>query len=83
MSKVSEVAAYINQNPSLQVGIDGSTAASGTEPRNENLNGRRVETVRAALIAAGVPSYRISTGAFGDTGLTQDRRVEVLISSVN
>jgi len=35
------------------------------------------------LIQAGVPAYKIQTGAFGDAQLTRDRRVEVLISTSN
>jgi outer membrane protein OmpA-like peptidoglycan-associated protein len=53
------------------------------DPRNQDLSDRRVNTVRDALIQAGVPAYRIQAGAFGDTGLRRDRRVEVLISTSN
>lgn len=80
--KVSEIAAYMKQNPSLQIGIDGSMDPSGTDPRNQDLSDRRVSTVRDALIEAGVPSYKIQAGAF-DTRLTQDRRVEVLVRTGN
>jgi outer membrane protein OmpA-like peptidoglycan-associated protein len=80
-TKVAEIAAYMKQNPSLQVGIDGSMDPRGTDPRDQKLSDRRVDAVRTALIGAGVPAYKIKTGAFGDTGLTKDRRVEVLIST--
>ena len=83
MSKVSEIATYMNQNPSLRVGIDGSMDPRGTDPRNQDLSDRRVSAVRDALIQAGVPAYKIQTGAFGDAQLTRDRRVEVLISTAN
>lgn len=82
-SKVSEIAAYVIQNPSLQVGIDGSMDPRGSDPRNQDLSDRRVSSVRNALIEAGVPAYRIRTGAFGDTGLTRDRRVDVLVRTSN
>jgi outer membrane protein OmpA-like peptidoglycan-associated protein len=78
-TKVSDIAIYMKENPSLQVGIDGSMDPRGTDPRNQNLSDRRVDAVRTALIHAGVPASRIKTGAFGDTSLTKDRRVEVLI----
>jgi outer membrane protein OmpA-like peptidoglycan-associated protein len=71
----------MNQNPSLQIGIDGSMDPRGSDPRDQNLSDRRVSAVRDALVQAGVPSYKILTGAFGDTQLTRDRRVEVLIST--
>jgi outer membrane protein OmpA-like peptidoglycan-associated protein len=80
-TKVSEIAAYMKQNPSLQVGIDGSMDPRGTDPRNQNLSDRRVDAVRTALINAGVPASRIKTGAFGDKDLAKDRRVEVLFST--
>jgi hypothetical protein len=78
-TKVTDIAAYMKQNPSIQVGIDGSMAPNGSDPRNQQLSDSRVGAVRTALINAGVPSSRIKTGAFGDTALTKDRRVEVLI----
>lgn len=53
----------------------------GSDPRDQNLSDRRISAVRDALIQAGVPSYKIQTGAFGDTRLTRDRRVEVLIGT--
>lgn len=79
-SSISEIAAYMKQNPALQLGIDGSIDPRGNDPRDENLSNRRVGAVRDALMRAGVPSDKIQTGAFGDTRLTRDRRVEVLIS---
>ena len=81
MSKVSEVAAYMKQNPSLRVGIDGSMDARGTDPRNQDLSDRRVSAVRDALIQAGVPAAKIQSGAYGDAQLARDRRVEVLVRS--
>jgi outer membrane protein OmpA-like peptidoglycan-associated protein len=81
--KVNDIAGYMNQNPSLQIGIDGSMAQGGSDPRDQNLSDRRVSAVRDALIQAGVPWYKIDTGAFGDTRLARDRRVEVLIKTGN
>jgi outer membrane protein OmpA-like peptidoglycan-associated protein len=66
--KAREIASYLNQNPSFRVGIDGS-------------NERQVSSVRAALINAGVPAYKIQAGAFGDPQFRRDGRVAVLVSS--
>jgi len=66
-----------------RLSIDGSMDPRGTDPRSQDLTDRRVNTVREALIQAGVPAYRIQTGTFGDEGRRRDRRVEVLISSGN
>ena len=92
-SKVPEIATYMQQNPSVQVGIDGYADPRGTPPYNMALSQRRVSTIQDALVKAGVPSDRIETGAFGETGLKcgesteqcwqRDRRVEVLIRPRN
>jgi outer membrane protein OmpA-like peptidoglycan-associated protein len=75
-SKVSEIAAYIKQNPSLQVGID-----TFMDSPNQDLRDRRVNAVRDALIQAGVPAEKIWAGAFGDPKPRRNARVEVLIST--
>jgi outer membrane protein OmpA-like peptidoglycan-associated protein len=67
-NKAWEIADYMNRNPSFRVGIDGS-------------NQYRVGKVRDALINAGVPAYKIQTGAFGDPQQRRDRSVQVLVSS--
>jgi outer membrane protein OmpA-like peptidoglycan-associated protein len=81
MTKVSEIASYMNENPSLRIGIDGSMAPRGTDPRNQDLSDRRISAVRDALIEAGVPSSKIQSGVYGDAKLARDRRVEVLVRS--
>ena len=92
MNKISEVAAYLKQNPSVRVGIDGSTDLSrGTNQYNVDLSGRRIANVRDALIRTGVSGDRIETGRFGakraecddSTELCSKRegRVEVLARS--
>jgi len=75
-STVSEIATYMTRNPSLQVGLDGYR-----DPTNQGLSDRRVGAVRDALIVAGVPSYKVQIGAFGDPQASRDRRVEVLLST--
>jgi outer membrane protein OmpA-like peptidoglycan-associated protein len=82
-NKVSEVARYLKGNPSLKIAIDGSMDPRGTDPRNQDLSDRRVSVIRDALIKAGVPTAKIHTGAFGDTQLTRDRRVAVLVRTDN
>jgi peptidoglycan-associated lipoprotein len=90
-SHVSEIAAYLKQNPSARVGIDGHADPRGTDAYNQSLSERRVNTIRDALVAAGVPSDKIQTGAFGESQpkcnesteacWQRDRRVEVLIGT--
>jgi outer membrane protein OmpA-like peptidoglycan-associated protein len=90
-SKVTDIAAYMKHNPSVQVGIDGFADPRGTNPHNQALSERRVNAIRDALVKAGVPGDKIKTGAFGEQRLLcnestaacwqSDRRVEVLIST--
>jgi outer membrane protein OmpA-like peptidoglycan-associated protein len=72
MTKVSEIASYMNENPSLRIGIDGSMDPRGTDPRNQDLSDRRISAVRDALIEAGVPSSKIQSGVYGDAKLARD-----------
>jgi len=88
-SKVAAVAAYLNDNPSAKVGIDGYADPRGTDAYNQALSERRVSAVRDALVQAGGAGDRIQTGAFGEQRLAcpesteacwqRDRRVEVLV----
>jgi peptidoglycan-associated lipoprotein len=91
MSKVTDIAAYMKQNPSARVGIDGHTDPRGTDAFNQGLSERRVKAIRDALLKAGVPGDKIHTGAFGESQpkcnesteacWQRDRRVEVLIGT--
>lgn len=90
-SKVSEIAAYMQSNPTVKIGIDGHTDPRGTDKYNQSLSERRVIVIRDALVRAGVPTQKILTGAFGESrpvcgGPTEecwqrDRRVEVLLTT--
>jgi outer membrane protein OmpA-like peptidoglycan-associated protein len=82
-AKSVDIAAYMQANPSLEIGIDGSMDPHGSDPKDQALDNRRVEAVRVSLIQAGVPANRIKIGAFGDAQNRQDRRVEVLFASTN
>ncbi len=89
--KVAEIAAYVQQNPSTMVGIDGYTDPRGTNLYNQALSERRVGAILDALMKAGVSRDKIHTGAFGESRLKckdateacwqSDRRVEVLIGT--
>ena len=83
MKKVSEIASYMKNNPSLALGLDGSIDPRGSDPRNHDFSNRRVKAIRDALVQVGVPISKIQIGPFGDTHLVQDRRVAVLLSSAN
>jgi len=92
-SHVTDIAAYMKQNPSAQVGIDGHTDPRGTDAYNQSLSERRVNNIREALVTAGVADGRIKAGAFGESRpkcnesteacWQADRRVEVLIGNAD
>ena len=90
LSKIADIAAYTNQNPSARLGIDGSTdLLRGTNQYNAAMSQQRVGNVRDALIRAGVPADRIETGRFGaerakcneanEPCSQRDGRVEVMV----
>ena len=80
MVTVTEIAAYMANNPSLMLGIDGSTnPQDGSGPAQQDLDQRRAGAVRDALIQAGVASGRIQVGALSDPQLRRNRQVEVLL----
>ena len=64
-TKVADVAAYVQKNPSTMVGIDGYADPRGTDQYNQALSERRVNAIRDALLKAGVSRDKIQTGAFG------------------
>lgn len=63
-----EISRHLKLNPGYRVAIDGN-------------NPRRVESVRRALIDAGVPAALIHSGAYGVPRLMRDDRVTVLVGS--
>ena len=90
MSKASDIATYMNQNPSARLGIDGSTdLLRGTNQYNVALSQQRISNVRDALVQAGVSTDRMETGGFGVARMKcsdspelcsqRDGRVEVLV----
>lgn len=92
-SKVADIAAYLKQNPTARVGIDGHTDPRGTDAYNQSLSERRVNAISEALVTAGVATGRIQSGAYGESQLKcheateacwqSDRRVEVLIGTID
>jgi outer membrane protein OmpA-like peptidoglycan-associated protein len=79
-AKVEEIAAYMERNPSLELGIDSTPSASASPNwADGDLAERRAECARDALIAAGVPTSRIQTGTFADPSHRRTGRVELLI----
>ncbi len=92
MGKISDIASYAKQNPTVLLGIDGATdLLRGSNRYNVSLSQQRVANVRDALVRSGVSATRIETGGFAaerakcDDATEQcakrDGRVEVLARS--
>ncbi len=77
MEKISEITAYMKDNPSLQIGIDGTAANSN----DQDLNDRRVNSIQQALIKDGVSADRIKTGGLEDKSFRRDGRIAILFKT--
>ena len=84
-------AAAAEAHANAQIAVAGFTDAAGNGASNLDLSRRRAETVRAALVAAGVPAHLIALVWHGDEGLqvptangvaeAQNRRVVILLGA--
>jgi outer membrane protein OmpA-like peptidoglycan-associated protein len=86
---VGKVLAEVARRPVPDVLVVGHTDAVGTDPLNDALGLRRAETVRAGLIAAGVPASDVQAISRGKRALAvptadgvaepRNRRVEIIV----
>jgi peptidoglycan-associated lipoprotein len=87
--KVTEIAAFLNQNGGSEISLGGHADPRGADTYNLKLSDRRVKATRDALVAAGVPANRIRIGAHGEKirnctenseeCYQKNRRVEVFV----
>ena len=66
-SVVSQVVADYNANKATAISVTGHTDRAGTADYNMKLSERRADSVRAALIAAGIPAESITTAWKGES----------------
>lgn len=88
-SVLDQVVADYNNNKSTAISVTGHTDRAGSAAYNEKLSERRADSVRAALIAAGIPAESITTAWKGETenavptadGVREqaNRRAEIII----
>ncbi len=88
---LNQVAQAMQDNPTIQVRIEGHTDSQGNDNFNMKLSQRRAESVRTYLIGKGVAGDRMVPQGYGETvpiadnrtsaGRAQNRRVEFVITS--
>ncbi|MDX2018662.1 MAG: OmpA family protein [Deltaproteobacteria bacterium] len=86
-SLLTEIAGVLKDNPQIEVvQVEGHTDSTGTPEHNKKLSQQRAESVKAAMVARGVPAKRLVPKGFGlekpiadnatDEGREKNRRVE-------
>lgn len=88
-AKLETLAAYLRDNASVRVAIEGHTDSRGTAAHNEALSLRRADAVRVAFDQMGVTRARFTVRRLGESqpvatnataaGMRQNRRVEVTL----
>lgn len=88
-ANLNKVVAFVNQSPRKPIRIEGHTDSRGNANANQLLSQRRAESVRDALVAAGVAAGRITAIGLGaeqpvasndsEEGRAKNRRVDVIL----
>jgi outer membrane protein OmpA-like peptidoglycan-associated protein len=87
--ELDRVVTFMNENPNVEIQIEGHTDAKGTDEYNLNLSGGRITSVEAYMESKGIAPSRIVTKSYGESvpiadneseeGRQQNRRVEFKI----
>lgn len=93
LPNITTLATFLAENPDRKVIVEGYTDSVGSASYNQGLSERRAESVRRALLRAGVDPARVVAQGYGkeypvadnssNSGRAQNRRVEVTISNDN
>lgn len=70
-ARIGSLARTLAGMPGISIRLDGFADERGDEAYNLDLSGKRVDTVRDKLIAAGIPADRIHTSAHGESPATE------------
>ncbi len=88
-ASLGKLVAFVNRDPSQTILIQGHTDGRGNPNANQLLSQRRADSVRDALIAAGVAANRMTSTGMGanqpvadnatEEGRARNRRVDVIL----
>lgn len=86
MGFISELAKWLNTNPTVNLEIGGHTDSDGDNASNQKLSEMRAEAVKRALVGLGINASRLNAKGYGETvpvssndtpeGKADNRRVE-------
>ncbi len=87
---LNEVATILQENPEMELNIDGHTDNVGSEEMNQTLSDNRAASVKNYFVSKGIDESRIKSAGHGElepiadnktaTGRQKNRRVELLLS---
>lgn len=87
---IQKVAEFLDNNPKVEVTIEGFTDSLGSEQYNLKLSEQRAEAVKSALAGEGIVMERLQTKALGEqfpvasndteAGRQENRRVELVLN---
>ena len=90
-AEVNEVAVTLKQHSSARIRIAGYADARGADAANMALGKARADSIKAALVAQGIPAERIETVSGGETdpvetngtatGRFENRRTELVVTA--
>jgi outer membrane protein OmpA-like peptidoglycan-associated protein len=88
--KLARVSGILVSHPGLRLEIEGHTDSVGSDDYNQQLSGRRAESVRVYLVDQRIPSASVGALGLGEghpvatndtaAGRQQNRRVEMIVS---
>ncbi|HEX4481139.1 MAG TPA: OmpA family protein [Rudaea sp.] len=88
-ASLGKLVAFVNKDPGKPIRIEGHTDSRGNPNANQILSQKRADSVRDALIAAGVAANRMSSVGLGqdnpvaddstEEGRAKNRRVDVIL----
>ena len=88
LPQIDQVVRLLQDNPDLQLAVNGHTDNTGDATRNKRLSEGRAQAVVKAIVGKGIDATRLEAKGFGDAqpvaandtdaGKAQNRRVELV-----